>query len=204
MKVNRFLNQLNEGVAQQNRFEVNIQGPRGLGLSMRGTHVINAQLPSRQFVTAQHSDYGGGPMRQFINKVDYGGGLLALTFLCDNTFTEKQQLEIWQNYIFDEVYGYQYHEDIIGSMTIRQLDTAQNIIYEVELHEVIPLGILEQTLDAGASATPQTFTCNFAFRTWSSSFENSPTGILGGLFRKASRKLNTKIRRKVEDIFFGD
>ena len=87
-------------------------------------------------------------------------------------------------------------------MEIKQLDAAHNIIYEVELHEVFPLGILEQTLDASAANTPQTFTANFAFRTWSSSFENSPSGILGSLFRKVSRKVKTKVRKKLGDALF--
>ena len=200
MKVNRFLAQITEGIALQDIFEVNIFFDK-IGLSMRGTHVIQATLPGRQFVTAQHSDYGGGPMRQYINKVDYTG-TIALTFLCDNTFAEKQQIELWQNYIFDEAYGFQYHNDIVGRMEIKQLDAAHNIIYEVELHEVFPLGILEQTLDASAANTPQTFTANFAFRTWSSSFENSPSGILGSLFRKVSRKVKTKVRKKLGDALF--
>ena len=61
---------------------------------------------------------------------------------------------------------------------------------------------LKQTLDASASNTPQTFTANFAFRTWSSSFENSPSGILGSLFRKVSRKVKTKVRKKLGDSLF--
>ena len=202
MKVNRFLRQLNQGVAQQNRYEANIFFDK-IGLSMRGTHIINATMPSRQFVTQQHSDWQGGPMTQYVSKVDYGG-TLALTFLCDNTFAEKQQLELWQQYIFDDAYGFKYHDDIVGKITICQLDTQMNKIYEVEVLGAYPLGILEQTLDASASATPQTFTCNFAFRSWVSSFENSPGGLLSGLFRKTGRKIQSKVRNKVEDILFGD
>ena len=44
MKVNRFLSQITEGIALQDRFEVNIFFDK-INLSMRGTHVIQATLP---------------------------------------------------------------------------------------------------------------------------------------------------------------
>ena len=43
----------------------------------------------------------------------------------------------------------------------------------------------------------------FKFRTWSSSFENSPSGLLGGLFKKKMRKLRSKADRKINDKLFG-
>ena len=75
-------------------------------------------------------------------------------------------------------------------------------VYEVELHEAFPQNIQEQTLDATASDI-QTFTVSVAFRSWSSSFENSPGGLLGGLFNKFKRKIKSKVKTKVQDKLFG-
>ena len=41
------------------------------------------------------------------------------------------------------------------------------------------------------------------FRTWQSSYENQPSGLLGGLFNKYSRKLKSKVSTKVESKLFG-
>ena len=47
------------------------------------------------------------------------------------------------------------------------------------------------------------FSCTFAFRTWTSSYENTPSGLLGGLFKKFSRKIKTKASTKIEGKLFG-
>jgi hypothetical protein len=86
-------------------------------------------------------------------------------------------------------------------MKINQLDRNEAPIYSVELHEVWPQGMVAQELNMTSSAF-QTFTVNFNYRTWSSQFENVPSGILGGLFNKAKRKVGSRIRSKLEDIVF--
>jgi hypothetical protein len=49
----------------------------------------------------------------------------------------------------------------------------------------------------------QTFDVTFTFRTWTSSYENAPSGLLGGLFNKFSRKLKSKVKQKVGSKIFG-
>ena len=49
----------------------------------------------------------------------------------------------------------------------------------------------------------QKFDVEFSFRTWSSSFENTPSGLLGGLFKKFSRKISSKVNKKLSDKLFG-
>ena len=119
-----------------------------------------------------------------------------------HTFEDKQTFELWQQYIHDEGYGFQYQDDYTGSIKIRQMGQDNLAVYEVELHEAFPQNIQEQTLDATASDI-QTFTVSVAFRSWSSSFENSPSGLLGGLFNKYKRKITSKVKTKVEDKLFG-
>ena len=74
--------------------------------------------------------------------------------------------------------------------------------YEVELHQCFPTTLSEIAFTSGATEI-QTFSADFAFRSWSSSFENSPGGLLGGLFNKFSRKLSSKVNKKLSDKLFG-
>lgn len=190
-----------DNMTRQNRFNVEIFGPANI--RSRGLRCNSISLPGKQIIYAEGTEYGAGPMRKHPNKVDYGGGLLTMSFLCDHTFEDKQLMELWQSYIFDEGYGFQYQDDYTGTVKITQLGMDEIPIYEVELHEAWPQNIQEQTLDASASEI-QTFTCGMAFRSWSSSFENSPSGLLGGLFKKYKRKITSKIDRKIDEELFGN
>ena len=190
-----------DNMVRQNKYEVEIHGP--VGIRSRGMRCTNVVLPGKQIVFAESTEYGGGPMRKHPNKVDYGGGIVNMTFMCDHTFEDKQQIELWQSYIYDDGYGYQYPDDYTGSVTITQLGQDNIPVYEVTLHDCWPQNIGEQTLDSTSSEI-QTFNCGFAFRTWSSSFENSPSGLLGGLFNKFKRKLKSKVDRKIDEELFGN
>jgi len=201
MKINQFMAAHLDNMTRQNRFNVEIFGPANI--RSRGLRCNSISLPGKQIIYAEGTEYGAGPMRKHPNKVDYGGGLLTMSFLCDHTFEDKQLMELWQSYIFDEGYGFQYQDDYTGTVKITQLGMDEIPIYEVELHEAWPQNIQEQTLDASASEI-QTFTCGMAFRSWSSSFENSPSGLLGGLFKKYKRKITSKIDRKIDEELFGN
>lgn len=190
-----------DNMTRQNRFKVEIHGPANI--RSRGMRCTNIVLPGKQIIYAEGTEYGAGPMRKHPNKVDYGGGLISMTFLCDHTFEDKQLMELWQSYIYDEGYGFQYPDDYTGSIKITQLGMDELPVYEVELHEAWPQNLQEQTLDS-AAGDMQTFSCGFAFRSWSSSFENSPNGLLGGLFRKYKRKITSKIDRKIDEELFGN
>jgi len=200
MNINRFMAAHVDNMVRQNKFEVEIFGPAGI--RSRGLRCTNINIPGKQIVFAEMSEYGGGPMRKHPNKVDYGGGVVTMQFMCDHTFEDKQTFELWQQYIHDEAYGFQYQDDYTGTVKIRQMGQDNLAVYEVELHEAFPQNIQEQTLDASASDI-QTFTVSVAFRSWSSSFENSPAGLLGGLFNKFKRKIKSKVKTKVEDKLFG-
>tara|TARA_R110001592_G_C13067825_1_gene741536 strand:- start:122 stop:733 length:612 start_codon:yes stop_codon:yes gene_type:complete len=203
MKINQFMSAHLDNMVRQNRYEVELFGPPNSNIRSRGMRCTNISLPGKQIVFAETTEYGGGPMRKHANKVDYGGGLATMTFLCDHTFEDKQLVELWQSKIYDEGYGYQYPEDYCGEVIIRQLGMDGLPVYEVKLHDAWPQQITEQTLDSTSSEI-QSFVCGFAFRSWSSSFENSPSGLLGGLFKKYKRKITTKVNRKLDEELFGN
>ena len=202
MNINRFMGAHIDNMVRQNKFEVEILCPK-VGIRSRGLRCTNITLPGKQVVFSEFSEYGGGPMRKHPNKVDYGGGSVTMTFMCDHTFEDKQIFELWQGYIYDEAYGFQYQDDYTGTIKIVQMGQDNNAVYDCTLHEAWPQNLQEQTLDASASEM-QTFTVTVSFRSWSSSFENSPSGLLGGLFNKHKRKLKTKIKQKIENKLFGN
>ena len=75
-------------------------------------------------------------------------------------------------------------------------------MYTVELHEAFPTTVGGVTFSATEAAI-QTFDVTFNYRTWSSAYENSPGGLLGGLFKKFSRKITSKLDKKINDKLFG-
>ena len=167
--------------------------------SMRGLRCTNITLPGKSFITTPHTNWPGGPKTNRIQGVDHEGGLIQMTFLCDHTFEEKEKLELWQEYIHDDAYYYQYYDNIHGSVQIQQNGQDGLPIYAVELNEAYPQALQAQTLDA-ASNDVQRLTVTFAYKSWTSSFSRTPTGLLDGFFDKQLRKLDTKISRKLDKI----
>ena len=103
-------------------------------------------------------------------------------------------------YLYDSDAGSGY----TGTVVLTQLDRADIPIYRVELIEAFPETLSGFSLDTSSSAI-QTFDVTFGYRYWQSSFENEPANsILGALFKKAGRKLKSKVRKKVEDKVFKE
>ena len=179
-----------------NKFDVNIFASKA-GVRIRGIRCINAQLPGRTITSVMHSESGSAPKRSYPTGLDYDGQIIALTFLCDNQFEERRAMERWQEAIYSSTYGLNYPEEYHGTIEITQLDGDMEPVYTVKLNEAWPSVIAPQTLDATAG-TFQQLGVTFNYTSWSSEFENVQTGILGGLFNKAKRKLKSKVKRQVE------
>ena len=201
MKINRFMANIND-VARQNRFEVDLFALSG-AIRVRGIRCIAATLPGRTLKLQPHAENQVGPLTPYVTGIDNDGGQIALTFICDDQFTERQAVEAWMQNIYDATYGLNYPERYYGTIQIRQLGRDDLPIYEVELHDVFPSGITAQTLSM-ESGVPQTLTVNFAYRTWSSSFDNLPSSFLGALFQKSKRRIFSRVRKKIEDKIFKE
>ena len=149
-----------DNMTRTNNFNVHISGPIGLAdgsLSSRGIRCTNISIPGRSFITTPHSEYHGGPKANRVSGIDYEGGLVQMTFVCDTTFEDKQKIELWQQYIFDDAYYYRYYDDYIGEIEIEQLAADGTVIYSVKLQEAYPQAIAAQTLDAGSTGIQTKF-----------------------------------------------
>ena len=205
MKISRFMSHI-DSMARQNRFEVEIFNP-SLGIRIRGMRVSKAVIPGRKITTDAYSEIPGGPARKYLQKVEYDQDI-TITFLSDNTLQDRQAIEAWMESMYDSDYAMKYLYDADGGYTgtvvLRQLDRSDDAIYEVELIEAFPETLSGFSLDTSSSAI-QTFDVTFGYRYWQSSFENEPANsILGALFKKAGRKLKSKVRKKVEDKVFKE
>jgi hypothetical protein len=202
MNINRFMKAHIDNMARKGKYEVEIHGPNGL--KSRGMRVTAVSMPAITLGVATHKYNGAAPGSNYVNSVDYGGaGGVTMTFMLDHTFEDRQLMERWQHEIFDDVWNLSYPDDYHGTVKITQLGIDDLPIYEVELHDAFPSVIGELAFDAGGMAEMQTFDVTFTFRTWTSSYENAPSGLLGGLFNKFSRKLKSKVKQKVGSKIFG-
>ncbi len=215
MKINRFMSHI-DTMARQNRFEVDIFCP-AINLRLRALRCKNAVLPGKNMTVEPFSEMGTGPVRQYLKGVEYVQDIV-LTFICDNTFEDKQGIEAWQQYMYGDDYSLRYplgfkaegsmfgqmSTGYTGTVIIRQMDRGDNVIYEVELLEAFPQSIAAQNLDM-ASSEIQTFDVTFNYRTWYSAFENEAAGsILGAMFQKGIKKIKSKVRTTIEDKVFKE
>ena len=201
MHINRFMNAHLDDMARTDRFKVEIHGPQGINLNP-GMRCTAVSMPGRTISTNRHTVNQAGPPREFPSIVDYGGSV-ELTFMLDTLFEDHQKIHLWNSYVYDEAWGFRYPEEYWGTVKITQFDRQEQPIYEVELLEAWPSAFGSLEYDSGGDGTIQTFDCTIQYRTWISSYENSPSGLLGGLFKKVSRRLKSKVKSKIEDKVFS-
>jgi hypothetical protein len=149
----------------------------------------------------RHGFGGAMPTRAYIKGITYENDI-TFSFMLDSTMEDKQMFELWQSYMYDELYNLQYPDDYHGQVIISQLGVDNQPIYSVELHEAFPTVVGGVSFTAEATEI-QKFDVTFAYRTWSSSFQNSPSGLLGGLFNKKMRKITSKLDKKINKKLFG-
>mgnify|MGYP001405974397 CR=1 FL=1 len=199
MNINRFMNHM-DSMGRKDRFNIEIRCPQ-INIRSRGLRCTAVSTPGKTIATTGKNYGGATPERLYVTGVEYENKITA-TFMLDTTFEDKQMMELWQSYMFDEAYNLQYPDSYHGSVKIDQLGVDNIPLYSVELHEAFPSNVTGVGFSAGEPAV-QTFDVEFSFRTWSSSFENSPSGLLGGLFNKKMRKIRSRLDKKVNDKLFG-
>ena len=198
MNINRFMNHM-DSMGRKDRFNIEIRGPQNI--RSRGLRCTAVTTPGKTMVTTGKNFGGATPERQYLTGIEYENKVTA-TFMLDTTYEDKQMMELWQSYMYDEVYNLQYPDSYHGSVKIDQLGVDNIPLYSVELHEAFPTNVTGVGFSASES-TVQTFDVEFSFRTWSSAYENSPSGLLGGLFKSKMRKIRSKVDRKINDKLFG-
>jgi hypothetical protein len=187
-------------MARKGKYEVEIHGPDGI--RSRAMRVTAVTMPPLTLSTTQHTPSSAGPANNYINNISYGGEV-TMTFMLDHTFEDRELMEQWQHLMFDEAWNLTYPKDYHGTVKITQLGVDELPIYEVKLHQAFPVSLGELAFAAESSGEIQTMDVVFKFRTWTSSYENSPAGLLGGLFNKFSRNLKAKVTNKINGKIFG-
>lgn len=204
MNITRFMTHI-DSMARQNRFEVDIFAP-SIQLRMRSIRCQKATMPGKTLEVESIKYVPAGWETKHVKSVTYPQEV-TLTFMCNETMVDREKIELWQNYMYNDDYSMRYPQGETGyngTVVVRQLDRGGNIIYEVQLEDAFPQSMGALTLDM-ASSTIQTFDVTFNYRTWHSAYENSPdSSILGMLFKKGMRKIRTKVRRKGEDKLFKE
>jgi hypothetical protein len=202
MHINRFIKAHVDNMARKGKYEVEIHGPKDSGIRSRAMRVTAVSIPPLTIDTTQHSPSSAAPPCNYVNNVSYGGEV-TMTFMLDHTFEDRELMEQWQHLMFDEVWNLSYPKDYHGTVKITQLGVDDLPIYSVELHEAFPTSLGALVFAAESMNEMQTMDVVFKFRTWTSSYENSPGGLLGGLFNKFSRKLKAKVTTKIGGKIFG-
>ena len=199
MHINRWIKSQMDSMSRTDRFSVQIFQPN-INLRIRGLRGTAVNIPMKTMKVSRQSFGGGTPEAPYVTGVEYENDVTC-SFMLDSTYEDKQKFELWQSYMYDEAYNLQYPESYYGSVEISQLAVDNQPVYTVKLHDAFPsvVGGVSFTAEAGI----QSFDVTFNYRTWSSSFENSPSGLLGGLFKKFSRKITSKLDKKVNDKLFG-
>tara|TARA_Y100001963_G_scaffold57872_1_gene80990 strand:- start:1185 stop:1853 length:669 start_codon:yes stop_codon:yes gene_type:complete len=209
MNINRFMGHIDQ-MSRKNRFEIDIFMP-ALDLRIRGLRVTTVTTPGKSITVEQFKPVPAGYAKNTIKGVEYPQEV-TITCMCDSHMEDRQKIELWQNYMYDDDYSMRYaYNDTsgkqmgyVGTVAIRQLDRSGQSVYEVQLEDAFPQTLGGLSFDM-ASSDIQTFDVTFNYRTWHSAYENTPAGsILGALFQKGMRKIGSKVRKKVEDKVYKE
>ena len=168
--------------ARANRYLVGIYCPV-LGIKMDGVRCVSATIPGRQLETTDFSEYG--PTRKMPFNVNYNGGEVALTFLCDSTFVDRFILDAWQGAIFagaghGDYSGtanhpvFSYYNEYVGTMEIEQYNQTAMPSTLFKLQEVYPLNINAQELSYENGEILKV-EVTFAFRYFQTEYKNPNT-----------------------------
>ncbi len=135
------------GPARDDRFYVTFSFPQQLSqlnsyvsdltLQCRGT-----ELPGITLHTTDYRTYG--PPKQIPTLKMYYEHTFA--FYCTNNFHERPLFESWIEFINPAQNGwdFRYRDDYVSTITIAQLDQADNVVYMVQLLEAFPTAVHPQ------------------------------------------------------------
>jgi len=209
LRIDKFKANFDNG-ARPNRFTVNMFWSGGLeqdiqtqgGIQLEGLRCEVANLPGRQLLTNDFSEYG--PVRKLPYGLDHDGQEVQITFYCDSSFADRLILEAWQSQVFvgnsagfsaEGLEGssdkpvFNYYNEYVGRVELTQFDLNGDTALRYTLQEAYPLALEAQELNMGTRDEIMRFTCRIAFRTWSSEYvaaEKSGTMINSGGFNLAN------------------
>ena len=166
-----------QGFARPNRYRINISGngPTAAGgFTMPDYSMMceSVSFPGQNMMSSADT-LRFGPEREFITGVSYGP--INATFICSPDMREKRFFERWQEQTMDlTTWEPKYYSDYIGGMKIYQLDRDNAATYVVELFEVYPKTITEQSLGYATNDSYQTISIELEYHHWKYANERSP------------------------------
>ena len=159
------------GLARNNRFEVEIGVPTGMRSRSRNygelvsLYVEQANIPGLNISAKPFKIFGPTYQRPITS--EYGGEGISLTFHMDQYMKIRNFFEDWMHIIVDpDTFTVGYQEEYISTIKIKQLDEQDTVVYEIELQEAFPRNM--NLMDLNNSSTNQTHRLNvlFAYRYW--------------------------------------
>jgi len=121
-------------------------------------------FPGRNLDTAPDENIYG-PTRDIVQGYSYAD--VTAVFQCSSDMKEKRFFETWQRLGYNpQTWAMQYYNDYVGSIKIFQLDETDRQRYGVELVEVFPKTVAEQTLDYATRDAIHTVSVTFSYRYW--------------------------------------
>ena len=188
--INAFLshNASRDGYARQNRYEVVILMPSGVGgssaadagssaLSSSVTGQLSGEtarrisfrcnsisIPARSLRTQVNSNQYG-PIHNIVQGQTYAP--LEATFYCGSDLAERYFFEEWQKITYNpDTYNINYYKEYIGSVEIYQLNEKDERTYGCKLEECFPITIGALPYGHGNNNVIQTISVEFAYRYW--------------------------------------
>jgi hypothetical protein len=159
-----------KGLARVNRFEVIITPPQFIASNYLDFNRISllcevSNFPPINLSVKPFKIFGPSYQRPITS--EYGGDGISMTFHVDREMKVKKFFDDWIETVVDRnnfTVGYQ--NEYITKISVRQLDEANNVNYEIELLEAFPRSIT--LMDLNHSAQNQTHRLNviFAYRYW--------------------------------------
>jgi len=165
--------------ARPNRFSTYFFCPP-LGISVDAILCKTASMPGKTFETTSFSTYG--VVDTMPQQVAYDA-TATFSFMCDNSFAEKQVFETWFNFIYgsvsegnDATYKpkFSYQSEYLGQVHVNHLRSDGSVSHASILHDAFPVAITSQQLDYDNNNTVLLQEVQFAFRYYTTKYNDLP------------------------------
>ena len=165
------------GLAKPCRFEVLINTPLCVRNDQMGRMVSlyceQASLPFQRIVTSRQQIFG--PAEYLPVGVDFGGENFVMQFFVDRDMKVKRFFDLWmQGVINPDTHTANYRNEYKSTITISQLNEADEVTYKVRLIDAYPVSVQQLQLDAGNTNQAHRLNVSFVYYRWVEQLDNPP------------------------------
>jgi hypothetical protein len=180
--IDQFIAGVKQGMARTNRFKVSFSMPNCLmngyatppdDTDLRKIHLFcdQIQIPGVNYSTIQNRTFGEFRETPYEKLYD----AVNISFYVDKDMMVKSFFDTWMSGIQDKyTRTFNYYNEYVTDFTLEVLDTVDNTVYIVDLHEAYPKTIGAIQLDQGSKDIMKlSVTMQYKyFRAFKSSFED--------------------------------